>query len=173
MSLISANELAASATLTTSAANNPHPIHNNEATQLPPNCDPSNNIRNRHSSANGTCQRQGPNGDCGTITRGNGDVFATCPHGAGQVVQGHYPVDHPPQQVAPVRVISDHVQFLITEKQKLRDSNDGDQADINVESEQVRESEDRCGQKKTNLNDTAGDEQEDWASGKHRATDRQ
>lgn len=106
--------------------------------------------------ANGSCKRRTEK------VAANGDVSSVaCPHAKNQSAAAAYANDEqaPPAAAAvPLRVVSDHVQFLITEKQRPRDS-----SERNADTE-TSAGED--GQRKTNLNDVSGEEKEDWATGK-------
>lgn len=125
------------------------------------NCEPSNtrgsesgnnNInssRQRQLVANGSCKRQPEDKVAnGTATAAGA---SPCPHAKSQSVV--YANEEPPPHPPPLRAVSDHVQFLITEKQKPR-TDDGSASDVDTRAE-------------TTLNsDIVGvEELEDWKTG--------
>lgn len=101
-------------------------------------------------------------GTCTRLTEDSGqwneNGAETCPRVKTQSVSSgtHANVEEEvAASAAPQRVICDHVQFLITEKQTPRDCN----GDVAGETQSA----DDEGQRKANLNDF--DEQEEWPTG--------
>ena len=122
-----------------------------------PNCDSgitmTNHNSNRHAAPNGTCRRPPDQATLPVATKANGNaVFHPVASSSSSTLSTTH-ANEEPLVGAPRVVVSDHVQFLITEKQKPRDCSAAESERVDV----CQEGQGQGGQqqRKTNLNSDA------------------